>query len=197
MFTPQHYNTSMPWPRPFVVGFLLLLLFLSLFGESPSTHDQRQPIQQATAQTKSDDGLKKGVKEQIIYDLSVTNERLENEVQRLKQYILDVRRAMRKSGCPLEDNSILTLYPELHDEIKEGDSGDGKDESTSGSSSKDNASSKNDGSDSKDNASGEGEEDPASNASSSQGDNRKLHAGNIAALSEAGTSKKMNSNILP
>ncbi len=50
---------------------------------------------------------------QIIEELSLDNERLEQQLKMLKQYVLSVRRAARKCGCKLED-SILTLYPELN-----------------------------------------------------------------------------------
>ncbi|GAB4819509.1 hypothetical protein N2152v2_006555 [Parachlorella kessleri] len=50
----------------------------------------------------------------IIYELSVDNEKLEQQVEQLKQYVLDLRRAARKCGCTLDDNSILTLFPELN-----------------------------------------------------------------------------------
>ena len=51
---------------------------------------------------------------QIIYELSVDNEKLEQQVEQLKQYVLDLRRTARKCGCTLDDNSILTLFPELN-----------------------------------------------------------------------------------
>ena len=190
MFTPHHYSNVMPWPRPFVAGFVLLLLFLSLFGDSPASHDQRQSIQQAAPQTKSEDGLKKGVKEQIIYDLSVTNERLENEVHRLKQYILDVRRAARKAGCTLEDNSILTLYPELHDEIQEEE---GSDEKAEKKSSSKNSSEDGEGIDVDENFNEEG---PTSNDETSiHTGSRKLRRRKTDGNSDPGTSENISSSL--
>ncbi|KAL4423650.1 hypothetical protein ABPG75_000951 [Micractinium tetrahymenae] len=64
--------------------------------------------------------LKEGVKGKIIYDLSIDNERLARELLQLKQYVLDVRRAARGCGCALND-TVLTLFPELHDRITEAD----------------------------------------------------------------------------
>ncbi|KAK9820117.1 hypothetical protein WJX72_006322 [[Myrmecia] bisecta] len=39
--------------------------------------------------------LREGVKEKIIYDLSVSNEKLETENTRLRQHIMDMRRVAR------------------------------------------------------------------------------------------------------
>ena len=148
-------------PRPFLLGFVLLMLFLSLSGDSPSLSsrstikaplEQQQQQQQqqgitaattATAISENEDGLRKGIKEKIIYDLSVANERLELEVKKLRQYVLDVRRAAREAGCDLKDGDILTLYPELHDvsssaSSSSGDNGtDSTSENTKGSSDND------------------------------------------------------------
>lgn len=44
----------------------------------------------------------------------MANEQLETELQHLKQYVLDLRRTARSSGCDLNDDTVLTLYPELH-----------------------------------------------------------------------------------
>lgn len=56
---------------------------------------------------------------QIIYQLSIANEQLERDLNQLRQYVLDVRRAARQCGCPLNDSTVLTLYPELHTTINE------------------------------------------------------------------------------
>lgn len=63
---------------------------------------------------------------QLIYELSLDNERLEQQLKQLKQYVLDVRRAASKCGCDLDDN-ILTLYPELHFGAKNNSSGSQRD----------------------------------------------------------------------
>ena len=42
---------------------------------------------------------------QLIYELSLANERLEREAFQLKQYVLDLRRSARGCGCPLNDSS--------------------------------------------------------------------------------------------
>lgn len=121
MFTPSQQNINMSWPRPFVVGFILLMVFLSMSGDGPSnltTDDLSTDAVAATAKGNEKDLAKTGVKEQIIYDLSLSNEKLEQEIKKYRQYVLDLRRAVRNQpGCSLEDNFILTLYPELHEEL--------------------------------------------------------------------------------
>jgi hypothetical protein len=126
MFTPYQQSVNMSWPRPFVVGFILLMVFLSMSGDGPSnlTTDDLSTDSAAKASgrpstlEKENDLAKRGVKEQIIYDLSLSNEKLEEEIKKFRQYVLDLRRAVRSQpGCSLEDSSILTLYPELHDDI--------------------------------------------------------------------------------
>lgn len=128
----------MSWPRPFVVGFILLMVFLSMSGEGPSnlTTDELSTDSSAIrkngaadTQGNEKDIAKKGVKEQIIYDLSLSNEKLEHEIMKYRQYVLDLRRAVRAApGCSVADDSILTLYPELHEDLdrKEVDESDEK-----------------------------------------------------------------------
>ena len=118
------------------------MLFLTLSSE-PLTEPTATPIDISSSDADAD-GLSKGIKEQIIYDLSVANEALEHEVQKLKQYVLDVRRAARQNGCEslLQEDAILTIYPEFNEEIKEfssnssstGDDDEDEDDSLSSSS---------------------------------------------------------------
>ena len=110
----------MSWPRPFVVGFILLMVFLSMSGDGPSnvTTDDLSTDTITATEGNEKDLARNGVKEQIIYDLSLSNEKLEQEIKKYRQYVLDLRRAVRgQPGCSLEDDSILTLYPELHEEL--------------------------------------------------------------------------------
>jgi len=90
-------------------------------GDSPSnlTTDGLANSAAAADTQENEKGVaNKGIKEQIIYDLSLSNEKLEQEIAKYRQYVLDIRRAVRsQTGCSLEDSSILTLYPELHDHI--------------------------------------------------------------------------------
>lgn len=124
MFTPYQHSVNMSWPRPFVVGFILLMVFLSMSGDSPSnltTSGLTDSAAAADTQENEKGVANKGIKEQIIYDLSLSNEKLEQEIKKYRQYVLDIRRAVRaQPGCSLEDSSILTLYPELRDDIDDG-----------------------------------------------------------------------------
>jgi hypothetical protein len=103
------------------------MIFLSMSGDSPSNlttsgiTDRHSAA--ATDTQESERGVaNKGIKEQIIYDLSLSNEKLEQEIKKYRQYVLDIRRGIRaQPGCSLEDSSILTLYPELHDDLDNGD----------------------------------------------------------------------------
>lgn len=91
------------------------MLFLSMNDFSSAPPDQTS----STSGANSEHGLKDGVKERLVYDLSLANERLEMELKHLKQYVLDIRRSLRQAGCQLEDSSVLTLYPELHEMFNE------------------------------------------------------------------------------
>lgn len=100
-------------PRPLLIGLLLVLLFFALSRErgTPRTGS-------AVRGGLRTGELGAGVKDKIIYELSIDNERLSRELLQLKQYVLDVRRAARGCGCALND-TVLTLFPELHDRITE------------------------------------------------------------------------------
>ena len=52
---------------------------------------------------------------QLVYELSLANERLEGEVARLRQRVLDLRRVARAAGCYqlLNDTALLEDLPEL------------------------------------------------------------------------------------
>jgi alpha-L-fucosidase len=103
-------------------------------GDGPSNLTTSTTATSASAaDTKQQAETTAGVKEQIIYDLSLSNEKLEAEIKKYRQYVLDLRRAVRsQAGCSLEDSSILTLYPELNndletthdDKVEENDEGD-------------------------------------------------------------------------
>jgi hypothetical protein len=141
MFTPHQHSANMSWSRPFVVGFILLMVFLSMSNDGPSNATtENLNASKSTAEISDNDLTQnKGVKEQIIYDLSLSNEKLEQEIKKYRQYVLDLRRAVRSQpGCSLEDSSILTLYPELHNDIDEdgSDNEEGKGGSSSEKSSK-------------------------------------------------------------
>ncbi|KAL4418787.1 hypothetical protein ABPG77_005501 [Micractinium sp. CCAP 211/92] len=102
-------------PRPLLIGLLLLCLFFAF------SRDRGTPRTGSVARGSLRTGkLQEGVKDKIIYDLSIDNERLSRELLQLKQYVLDVRRAARGCGCNLND-AVLTLFPELHDRITEAD----------------------------------------------------------------------------
>lgn len=97
--------------RPFVVGLILLLLFLSLQTTdwSPQTarRSDTKPVLSAAQ-------LREGVKEKLLLELSVVNDKLEAENKRLKQYILDVRRTLRNCGCEYNATTQF-VFPELHE----------------------------------------------------------------------------------
>lgn len=103
--------------RPFIVGLVLLLLFLSFHTDlgggtsSSNSSSSRREMKQVVAQ----DQIKEGVKEKILLELSVVNEKLETENRRLKQYVLDMRRAMRGCGCELNATAGQYVFPELHE----------------------------------------------------------------------------------
>lgn len=90
----------------------MLMLFLSFSGEVGPPRPAAPG--DVAAATTSVEALKPGVTEQIIYDLSLANEKLERDVQQLRQYVLDVRRTARSCGCDLDSDDVLTLFPELH-----------------------------------------------------------------------------------
>ncbi|KAK9838492.1 hypothetical protein WJX81_002705 [Elliptochloris bilobata] len=59
--------------------------------------------------------LREGAKDKLIYDLSLSNERLESDNMRLRQHVLDLRRAARAAGCDLDASEALSAaaFPEL------------------------------------------------------------------------------------
>ena len=73
--------------RPVTAGIALLLLYI-IFSREPESKG-KAPL---TAHAEAEAGvLPAGVKEQLILELSVATERLENEVAKLKQHVLDAR----------------------------------------------------------------------------------------------------------
>ncbi|CAD7699898.1 unnamed protein product [Ostreobium quekettii] len=91
--------------RPFIVALILLLLFLSTtqdWGKAPS--GGKKP--EGTG-AKGGAVVSERVKEKIIYDLSVQNEKLERENARLRQQVLDTRRAFR--ACTRGENGTAIL----------------------------------------------------------------------------------------
>ncbi|KAK9810654.1 hypothetical protein WJX73_007771 [Symbiochloris irregularis] len=76
--------------RPFVVAVVLLLLFLSIQTDwsPPRGQAKRDPRILAAAPEAL---LREATKEKIIFDLSVSNEKLEKDNFMLKQHLLDLR----------------------------------------------------------------------------------------------------------
>ncbi|BDA41228.1 hypothetical protein COCOBI_02-0080 [Coccomyxa sp. Obi] len=109
-------GTSSGISRPFIAGLLMLLFFLSLQSEwtpAKQNREGRSLTMQAAAPTASE--AREAMKEKIILDLSLSNERLERENTRLKQHVLDLRRAARGCGCELNatEAAAVAAYPEL------------------------------------------------------------------------------------
>jgi hypothetical protein len=77
-----------------------------------------------------------GIKERIIYDVSIANEKMSQDLQQLKQYVLDLRREARACGCELNSSRVLTLFPELHTLINDTSSSSTKQANSIGSGSK-------------------------------------------------------------
>ncbi|CAL8462052.1 g1583 [Coccomyxa elongata] len=109
-------GTSSGISRPFIAGLLMLLFFLSLQTEwtpAKQNREGRSLTMQAAAPTASE--AREAMKEKIILDLSLSNERLERENMRLKQHVLDLRRVARGCGCELNgtEAAAAAAYPEL------------------------------------------------------------------------------------
>ncbi|KAK9864982.1 hypothetical protein WJX84_001214 [Apatococcus fuscideae] len=88
--------------RPVIVCLVLLLLFLSMQAEwAPSSRKTDVPKKKllATSTTQSSQGEGLGVREKIVKELAISNERLEIENELLRQTVLDLRRAMRECNC--------------------------------------------------------------------------------------------------
>ncbi|CAL5222692.1 g5093 [Coccomyxa viridis] len=104
--------------RPFIVGLVMLLLFLSMQTEwTPGNARQSagKSISSPSGTTPSAAEARESMKEKVILDLSLNNERLERENARLKQHVLDLRRAARACGCDLNttEADAAAAYPEL------------------------------------------------------------------------------------
>ncbi|KAK9909108.1 hypothetical protein WJX75_007265 [Coccomyxa subellipsoidea] len=109
-------GTSSGISRPFIAGLLMLLFFLSLQTEwtpPKQGREGRSLTMQSAPPTASE--AREAMKEKIILDLSLSNERLERENTRLKQHVLDIRRAARGCGCDLNatESAAAAAYPEL------------------------------------------------------------------------------------
>ncbi|KAK9842765.1 hypothetical protein WJX74_002028 [Apatococcus lobatus] len=86
--------------RPVIVGLVLLLLFLSMQAEwTPASRKVDVPRKRLlkTGEDLSSDML--GVRDEIVRQLSISNEKLEIENGKLLRHALDLRRAMRKCNC--------------------------------------------------------------------------------------------------
>ncbi|CAD7698969.1 unnamed protein product [Ostreobium quekettii] len=99
--------------KPFIVALILLLLFLTTtqdWGASPGGAGDRL----RRAELRGGPGAAEKVKEKIIYDLSVLNEKLERENMQLQQQVLDTRRAFRacvrgEDGAAILENAGWSL----------------------------------------------------------------------------------------
>lgn len=81
--------------RPFFLGLLLLVIFLSIQTEwAPRRPGQMRPGQERETPAQH----REAVKEKIILDLSISNEKLEDENRKLKIDVFTLRRELRNSS---------------------------------------------------------------------------------------------------
>lgn len=98
MFIPV--NGGQGISRPFVVGLILLLVFLGMQSDfAPSRPADSAAAENSTVSTKD------STKERIILELSKSNEKLEAELHQLQQHILLLKHAAHQHG--VEHNSRL------------------------------------------------------------------------------------------
>lgn len=92
MFVPGPPNAERGLSKPFVIGLILLLLFLTAQTEWSATN---RTTPQKTITTLPAEKLKEEVREKIVYDLSVSNEKLESENKELRQQLFHIKRLYR------------------------------------------------------------------------------------------------------
>lgn len=99
-----------PAMRPAFLITVLMILFLTLHTDWSSRQAGQVELHTGAAIASSPlADARKSIHEQIIYELSVGNERLERENAALRQHVLDIRRAARSAGLKL--NSTMTFLP--------------------------------------------------------------------------------------
>lgn len=96
--------------RPAFLITVLMILFLTLHTDWSSRQAGQVELHTGAAIASSPaTDARKPIHEQIIYELSIGNERLERENAALRQHVLDIRRAARSAGLQL--NSTMTFLP--------------------------------------------------------------------------------------
>lgn len=125
MFASGPQNAERGLSRPFVLGLILLLLFLTAQTEWSATN---RTSQHKTVTALPADKLKEEVREKIITDLSISNEKLENENKAIRQQLLHLKRLYRAcrgnstessgDGLPQRSPSTGNAGKELSDNVK-------------------------------------------------------------------------------
>lgn len=103
MFIPV--NGGQGISRPFVVGLILLLVFLGMQSDFvPSRPADSSTSEEATVPAKD------SAKERIILELSKSNEKLEKELLQLQQHLLLVKHAAHQHGVEHSSRLGSMLY---------------------------------------------------------------------------------------
>mmetsp|Transcript_7797 Transcript_7797/g.22199 ORF Transcript_7797/g.22199 Transcript_7797/m.22199 type:complete len:196 (+) Transcript_7797:352-939(+) len=103
--------------RPFLLGLLLLILFLSTQTDwSPAARRQRMDIRHGVGTSLLQ--KQETTREKLLYELTNSNEKLEKENMRLRQRIMHLNHVLR--SCPLCANSTenLPFQPFLESELQ-------------------------------------------------------------------------------
>eukprot|EP01023_Acetabularia_acetabulum_P019103 TRINITY_DN1967_c0_g1_i2.p1 TRINITY_DN1967_c0_g1~~TRINITY_DN1967_c0_g1_i2.p1 ORF type:complete len:174 (-),score=20.03 TRINITY_DN1967_c0_g1_i2:445-966(-) len=107
MFMPAGNAVQSNLSRPFILGVLLLLLFLSTQSEWAANQRRHNQKLIQVGQDAGETARKRQVKDDILLELSVLNENLEKENKRLLTVALELNRALRLCGMAENASAIM------------------------------------------------------------------------------------------
>lgn len=100
--------------RPFMVGMLLLLLFLSTQTDwNPTARRQRMEVRAGMARNPA--ATQDSIRDKLLFDMLTSNEKLEKENRALRYRILLLNKTMR--GCGGCNHTDLPFQPFLDEEV--------------------------------------------------------------------------------
>eukprot|EP01024_Parvocaulis_polyphysoides_P062419 TRINITY_DN7134_c0_g4_i2.p2 TRINITY_DN7134_c0_g4~~TRINITY_DN7134_c0_g4_i2.p2 ORF type:complete len:185 (+),score=26.06 TRINITY_DN7134_c0_g4_i2:1234-1788(+) len=108
MFMPAGNTAQSNLSRPFILGVLLLLLFLSTQSEWAANQRRHNQKLIQVGQDVGETARKRQVKDDILLELSVLNENMEKENKRLLTVALELNRALRNCGMAENATAIMS-----------------------------------------------------------------------------------------